>query len=821
MTIGTFDGPWDRRDGVGQGARRLASAAVAWLETRLDAERGRWFLWLPVLYGAGIAAYLGASSEPPFVVCLAMLIVAATLRQLLRFSALRLIASTTLLMLAAGFFTGKVRALIVDAPVLTRSIGAATLIGRIEDAERHQKAFRLIVRLESIEGNYQGAMPRRVRLRYHAKTPLPPVGSQIKLRASLRPPPEPVMPGGFDFARHYWFQGLGATGFALGKIEVLSADPPPWDMRLGSMVANLRQAIAARIGAVLSGETGGLAQALIMGERANISDETRLALTHAGIWHVVSISGFHMALTAGSAFWLIRALLAAVPGLALAFPIKIWAAVAALIVASAYLMISGSAVAAVRSYIMIVIMFAAITVNRPALSLRNLAIAAFLILAVTPESLNDPGFQMSFAATAALIAVYEQGLTRFGPPRTWPVLILLLAHALIGDVVTSIAASLAADPIAAYHFHQIAAYSVLGNMLAMPPISLVVMPMALLTLIAMPFGLEAWPLIAMGAGIDAMLAIAAWVSRLPGAVILLAAFDLTPLLLMLFGGLWLLIWRTGWRLAGLVPIAAGLALAPFAARPDIWIDREGQVIAVRLKDGSLSAPKSRKGEFSLKAWLEADGDGRAPRDVAKGAGFQCDEQSCLALVGGRIVSHVFHPGALADDCRRAVILIATMPVTEPCPGPDVIIDARELWEKGAQTIILGRGPGAAFAPGGGSPGANPGMPSRGAPEVDVTASYGPARGSGADLNLGSAPNPGAAPSSGSEPDEAQSIGRLTGEPGIRTQTVAETRGTRPWVIPRHRSEMIAAAPPDPRGTGKSGKAKDDPSGLEALDAASQ
>jgi competence protein ComEC len=425
-----------------------------------------------------------------------------------------------------------------------------------------------------------------------------------------------------------------------------------------------------------------------MGERASISEEAKFSLTNSGLAHVISISGFHMALTAGSAFWLIRAVLALFPGLALTFPIKIWAALAALVVATVYLMISGSDVTAVRSYIMIAIMFAAIALNRPALSLRNLAFSAFIILAVTPESLLDASFQMSFAATAALVAIYESRLHQLGPPRSWPWPLALPARLLIGDVITSLAAGFAVDPIGAYHFHRIATYSVLGNMLAMPAISIIVMPMALLSLVAMPFGMEAQPLIVMSWGIDAMLAVGAMVSNLPGAVIKLPAFDLLPLILMVFGGLWLLIWRTNWRFGGLVPIAAGLAMAPFAPRPDIWIDREGQVIAVRLKDGSLSAPKSRKGEFSLKAWLEGDGDSRGPRDVAKGTGFQCDEQSCLALVRGQIVSHVFHPAALADDCRRAAVLIANLPVTELCLGPKVIIDARDLWEKGAQTVTI-------------------------------------------------------------------------------------------------------------------------------------
>jgi competence protein ComEC len=724
-----------------QGGARFFAVVVAWIEARLDEERGRWFLWLPVLYGAGIALYLGAAVEPPFLLCFALFIAACVLRHFLRLSALRLILSTTLLMPAFGLLSGKMRALIVDAPVLTRNLGNAGVSGWIERTEAHQKAFRITLRVEALEAEYKGEVPRRVRLRYHSKAPLPPVGSRVKLRASLRPPPEPVMPGGYDFARHSWFAGLGATGFAFGKIEVLEGQPP-WDIRVAAIISGLRQGIAARIAAVLSGDDMALAQALIMGERGSLGEETQKALTNAGLAHVVSISGFHMALTAGSAFWLIRAVLAAFPGLALAFPIKIWAAAAALFVATAYLTISGGDVAAVRSYLMIAIMFGAMIVNRPAFSLRNLAISAFLILAVTPESLVDPGFQMSFAATAALVAIYEDGLPHFGPPASWPRIIAVPVGLLLGAAVTSLAAGLAVDPIGAYHFHRIATYSMLGNILAMPAISVIVMPMALLTLLAMPFGLEAGPLKLMGWGIEVMIAVARFVSSLPGAVIPVPGFPLAALLLTVGGGLWLLLWRRRWRLWGLLPVAAGLAVAPFGSRPDIWIDREGHVIALRLKDGRLSAPKTRKGEFSLKVWLETDGDGRTPREVAKGQGYQCDEQSCLFLMAGRVVSHVVHPGAFADDCRRAAVLITPL-AAENCAGPDIVIDARSLWEKGAHAIRIG-------------------------------------------------------------PD------------GMKVETVAEARGKRPWVIARHRRELIKTVPDVPVAAGKPRREAEDLPDLDSL-----
>lgn len=867
------------------GRPRPAFAAFAWLEARLDEERGRWFLWLPVLYGVGIGLYLAVPREPPLTLALAMFILAVTARHVLRLTALRLIASTTMLMLAAGFLTAKLRALIVDAPVLARSIGATTVTGRIEAVERYQKAFRVTVRIEAMDnarkenadkgtprgngtrredakrdGGTAAPPPTRAKLRYHAKTPLPPVGSRIKIRASLRPPPEPVIPGGFDFARNQWFEGLGATGFIMGKVEVLDGPPPPLDIRIAAMVSALREAIAARIAAVLTGERAGLAQALIMGERAGLGEQTRRALADSGLAHVVSISGFHMALTAGTAFWLIRALLAAFPALALAFPIKVWAAVAALGVASLYLTISGSSVAAVRSYIMMAIVFAAVILNRPALSLRNLAISAMAILAVMPESLADPGFQMSFAATAALIAIYEERLGHLGPPDNWPWLLAVPARALIGVVLTSLAASLAVDPIGAYHFHRIPIYSILGNALAMPAVSVVVMPMALLSLVAMPFGLEAWPLIAMGWGIDMMLGVAGIVAGLPGASIPVPAFGLPPLLAMVGGGLWLLLWRGTWRFAGLVPIAAGLAAAPFAPRPDIWIDREGQVIAVRMADGRLSAPKTRKGEFSLKAWLESDGDARKPREAAKGEGFQCDEHSCLALVRGRIVSHVFHPAALADDCRRASVLIASIPVTEPCPAPLVLIDARDLWEKGARTVFLGGSAGASGRVAGGAAGDagarrmvhDGGGGDR--PRLGGVRETDGAAGIGGRVHGGGAPRAGegggVAIGGGTSGDKAGTSGDggMTGGGGTRDEgrakadddttgglarptapshggfaaavrAVAEERGARPWAVARHRRELIA--PTEARDTGGAGDDAERAEGLGGLDALSR
>jgi len=242
---------------------------------------------------------------------------------------------------------------------------------------------------------------------------------------------------------------------------VTSAGEAPLTLRVSAAVARLRQAIGRRIVEALPGQAGAIANALITGERGGISEATNQAFRDSGLFHILSISGLHMVIMAGAVFFSIRLLLAAIPAIALRYPIKKWAAAAAMLGAFGYLMISGAAFATVRSYIMISIMFLAVMLDRPALALRNVALAALAILLVWPESLFDPGFQMSFAAVVALVAAYEwlrqreeqrAAVTMRGSLRQ-----LLL---FFGGIITStLIASLAVAPFGIYHFHKSAVTS--------------------------------------------------------------------------------------------------------------------------------------------------------------------------------------------------------------------------------------------------------------------------------------------------------------------------------------------------------------------------
>jgi competence protein ComEC len=443
------------------------------------------------------------------------------------------------------------------------------------------------------------------------------------------------------------------------------------------------------------GEAGAVAAALLVGERSALSTETNNDLRISGLYHILSISGLHMMLIAGVTFFVVRGLLALSPSLALRRPIRKWAAVAALVVLSAYFALSGGGPATVRSYVMALIIFGAILVDRPAISMRNLAIAAFVVLALAPEGVVEPGFQMSFAAVAALIATWEfwrshraERLTEDDVvPGFW--LIRLAGKAVAGVAVTTLVAGFATSPFAAYHFERIATYSLLGNLLAAPLVSAIIMPFGLLSLVLMPLGLEALPLTVMAWGIEMLLGVARFVASIPGAQVGAPSIAPVCLLLIAAGMVWLCLWRRRWRLFGLAPIALALALIPVLIDPpDILVAPSGTAVAVRDSAGVLRVSGARAGSYVVGQLF--DEEGGSPSDAAAlRMGVSCDANGCLLHDrAGDLISHVRDPSAFAEDCARAVVVATRLTVPKECSAA-LVIDATQLARFGAHAVWVG------------------------------------------------------------------------------------------------------------------------------------
>lgn len=658
---------------------RLWQALAAALARELEDRRG--FLFLPIGFAAGAALYFSAPHEPVayagWVPALSFLGLAVLARA--RPFAFHLFA--LLAVIAAGFAVAALQVQLMVHPVLSTTLNAVEVSGYVEAAELRPRGSRITLAVTRLE-RPRTDPPRRVRVTLAGREP-PAVGSHVTLRATLVPPPGPSYPGGFDFGRAIWLDGIGATGYALGRPLLTPAlGPPPPGLALTTWLDGTRRAIAARIHAALPGEEGGVAVALVTGLRDAVPESIEESMRISGLSHVLSISGLHMALVASSVFFLARALLALVPEFALYRPIKAWAALPAMASASFYLLLSGAEVPTQRAYVMTLLVLAGIVLGRPALTVRTLALAALALLALSPRAVLDPGAQMSFAATLGLVAAYE----RFGylltsvPARTGRWMGVPARH-IAGLVLASLAAGLATAPYAAYHFQRLAPLSLLANLGAAPVVSFIVMPAGLAGAVLIPFGWDepAWRL--MGWGLARMRDISDLVAALPGADRGVPAMPVASLVLISLGLAVLCLART--RLVLLAPVlaASGLAIAATAPRPDLYVDTEARTVAVRGRDGALAvmgdSDSGVGGRFAVEQWLSADG--ARSRFGAKDltAAAACDPLGCtLALPDGRLVALSRDRDSLEDDCRLAAVLVTPFAPPHDCAATVIYRDPR-------------------------------------------------------------------------------------------------------------------------------------------------
>jgi competence protein ComEC len=671
-----------------RGAMLLPGAReVIWRWLVAEVAPGRLMPWMPIAFGFGVVLYFTAEREPAPWAALALGAVCAIMAFLAR---ARPIAFPLLLGFAtatAGFAVVTLKATQIAHPILQHTAWNIALSGFVEVQEERERTDRIVVRVHRIEGRLNEA-PARVRLSVRKGT-APQVGTFIEVKARLNPPLRPLRPGGYDFSRDLYFQRIGATGFAQGAIKIVQAPAPPglW-LRYATVLAQLRDAIDARIRTATPGDVGSIASALITGKRDAISAPVNDAMYISGLGHVLSISGYHMALVAGVVFFTVRALLAFVPLLAMRHAIKKWAALAALIAAAFYLLLSGSEVATQRSFIMTGILLIGVMVDRSALTLRNLALAALGVMLVAPEAVVHPSFQMSFAATLALIAAYERGIPWMTAGADTPLgarVALWGGREIVALIVVSLAAGTATLPYVGYHFHRLGPYGVLANLLAMPVISILVMPAGLLALVALPFGFDAplWRL--MGVGIEWMIWVAQFVAGLPGAVGRVSAFGTGPLLLCTAGLVVLCLLRSPLRWSGAATIVVAALWAARTPVPDVYVAERGDLVAVRGANGRLSVMRGTNSDaFPLREWLSADADVRTPKDPSLREGAVCDPIGCVArLADGTIVALALAAEAFEEDCRRAALVVSQR--TAPDCAARVI--DRTIWPRSGATAL--------------------------------------------------------------------------------------------------------------------------------------
>jgi competence protein ComEC len=501
-------------------------------------------------------------------------------------------------------------------------------------------------------------------------------GDVIAGKMRLAPVPGPILPGAYDGQFHSYFSGIGAYGSITSEFA-LEARSDGFD--LSRAIEGTRQAIGDRIDAALDGSSEAIGRAMVMGDQSAITDETRELMAISGLAHIYSISGLHLSIVAGGMFWLVRLGLAAVLAPARRVPAKKIAACCGLAAALGYMLLAGglSNVPALRSALMLALIFGAVLAGRRAMTMRNVAIAALLIIAIDPSSVFRPSFQLSFAAVVGLIGIYELPRKSRGAV---PSKARRFLSAFWTTGLSSFIAGAATFLFSAYHFQQTAPLGVVGNMLVLPVVSLIIMPFALLSVLAMPFGLESGFLAVMGWGIDRMVdgaaLVAQWSEGLTGNPLLTS----TSLVIGFVSLAWFSFICNWWRLLG-PALAVPLVLAfGLDQRPDLLVADTTQAVALRSGD-SMGLITGKTGSFAVDVWSEHYQQAIGPTS----AGTRCDSLGCIAQTSQYSVAVVKNAAAFAEDCGQHQLLIARIPAPAYC-GDTQVIDADDLRSGGVHWL---------------------------------------------------------------------------------------------------------------------------------------
>lgn len=652
----------------------------------LAAQRDNLLVWVPVFLGLGSALYFGLLYEPSISTVCGLLagtvVLCASMFRLYHrepnsfLVLLAFIFSACLLCTTIGFSVAQFKTHWVKAPMIaveTRPVMVTAVIDHREDQEG-KKGTLLFLSDVQIEAWEAEDTPQQIRITAKQKSDAG-AGDKIQFLAKLTPLSPPVAPEAYDFARHYYFEGIGALGYTLSNITILQKG----DQSLLSL-ENLRTSISNHIKTVVPEREAGIAAALMTGERAAITDEDWNALRASGLAHIISISGLHVAMVAAPVFFLFRLFLAMIPYVALRLPIKKIAAAVALLVCCLYVGLVVPSVPTTRSLLMTGVALIAIMLDRSPFSLRLVGFSAILVLLTSPESVWSVSFQMSFAAVAALVAMAEAMrpyLSAFNRDAGW---IKRAGLFVAGTLLTSLVASLATAAYSLYHFQQVASYSVLANALSVPISGLIIMPMVILSFALLPFGAADWALKILGLGVDWLLDIARWTQGLAGSVINTPAMTDTFLIMMSLSLLILILFHGRGRLLVALPFVIALVSVMVVNRPDIVVSNDGMVMGVK-DTHHVYLSSERKNKFASETWLKRwdikDADiivfpkqGRV--DLENGGSISCDPSACRIEIKGTKVAFGDGIYELKQDCDWADVIISNARIPRKlCPAGNI------------------------------------------------------------------------------------------------------------------------------------------------------
>ncbi|MCZ4282040.1 ComEC/Rec2 family competence protein [Kiloniella laminariae] len=651
--------------------------------------------WIPVPVGAGIALYFLLSFEPAFnqlfFVCLFVWTVVILLwrRGHSPFVwGLALIASLVI----SGVTLAGYRTLVMSAPKLLYEIGPRFFEGEVVAIEPASPGQRYLLTSLDNKGFAKQPIPTFIRVRSNLIQEEVELGSRIRFLAVLAPPSGPSSPEGFDFGRLAFFKQIGAVGYIWGRVDVIAAPVERAEHQYRAFWNVARLQVTRRIEGELEGVGEDLAITFMTGQKTGISKKDQENIRKSGLAHLLAISGLHMGLVAGLVFFSVRFLLTCWPFIALRYPIKKIAALVTLVACYGYLELVGSPLSAQRAFVMVAITLLAVLLDRQAISMRTVSVAALVLLIITPEVLVSVSFQLSFAAVIALVAVFEYR-NRNGfenkRARRHNASGRLLDY-LAMTVLCSLTATLATAPFIAYHFHSVPLLGIVANMIAVPLTAMIVMPLVLLSYLLMPLGMEQLALVPLGWAFEFLIMVGEMVASIPDGELMVPAFPGWYLAFFIFGGLWLCLFKGAFRYWGGGSIVVFIGLVLFTGtKPDILVDGESGLIAIRQGE-KLYLNHPRRARFVSGGWQKETASVRVLdwRELSPDT-FLCDAWACRLDLGNKKVALIHSSEAFEEDCSNADYIITQLRVPKWCGGKDrIVIGYDQLKKQGAHSLFL-------------------------------------------------------------------------------------------------------------------------------------
>lgn len=666
------------------------------LEEFLDQQQQRLFLWIPVCIGLGIGIYFSLTQEPITSLLWILPLIVAGLFSITFIFPYRLYQAcgVAIALICTGFFTAHLRTWSKETPLLYKSGGIQNVHGILESIQDTPNGRKLLLKV-----NTMGGLPLKdkCRMKFLCKTQKDVslnIGDIIMLKAKIMPISGMVYPGGYDFRRKSFFEGISGTGFVLKILSVEASVKEDFFGRFKKIRMDLTRYLQSHI----EGQRGAITAALLTGDTGAITKATRQRFADSGLAHVLAISGLHLSLIGGMAFLFFRVILGLIPGLLLRVSLFKISAVGALCVALFYLGLAGASIPTQRAFISFALMMAAILLDRDPISLRLVAIAATIVLLLQPEALLSPGFQMSFSAVSGLIGFYEWGSVKTRSFRSRSFLFKMVFF--VGSIfVSSFIASLMTLPFTIYHFHKFSLQAVLSNLIVIPLLSFWIMPLGFCIVVGFLCGIPNTLPLYLEQGIHLMQDVATWGSELPGAHILTPSIPLWGLIAVSFGGVWMLIWKHSTRWWGGLGILCFLISFLCVTKPFLFVSSDAKIIGF-FTDTTLFISSSRINSFVAESWASRLGvshDGTHRMCSKKSSGksqFNCLDKSIFFTKDTFVVAYLKNLDELQQACETADILIVAEPLRKNkamCKKPKIIIDRFDVFYNGAYMIQSRKG----------------------------------------------------------------------------------------------------------------------------------